>query len=227
MCRELSIHLTTAFSGSFEWFAKEIRLEQFPELYDEAEMLYESARHSLMPQSIHTQAFIDSYRINDTGIPSVEIDGITFTGKILNRLHKVHRVFPYIATCGIGLEDIDPSTRDFLVPYWIDILKSKALRIAQLQLETYLTENYHLHRINSLNPGSGNVDIWPIEEMPKVFTLLHGGKAVGVKLTDSCLMIPNKTISGLFFAQDRIYESCTYCTRKNCPDRRTPFEQKL
>ncbi|MFA7225496.1 MAG: vitamin B12 dependent-methionine synthase activation domain-containing protein, partial [Sphaerochaetaceae bacterium] len=75
---------------------------------------------------------------------------------------------------------------------------------------------------------SGNVDIWPIEAMQGLFRLLGGGGEVGVTLTASSLMIPNKSIAGLMFAsQESDWESCAYCERKNCPSRRAPFKEKL
>jgi hypothetical protein len=221
------IRLSTKFSTPFSWFAKKIMLEQFPELEDEAQHLYSMAAEMLEPQSIHAQKFIDSFSRDAQGVSSVTIEGCTFTGKVLDRLEQVHRVFPYIATCGTGLEEMDVSSMDFLAPYWIEILKTQALREAQRQLRAYLSETYRITRTNSLNPGSGNVDIWPIEGLREVFTLLEGGDEVGVRLTESCLMIPNKSISGLFFDQDRIYESCAYCSREHCPDRRVPFKEQL
>lgn len=222
------IHLKAPFDTTFEWFAQKITLENFPELTDEAEELYEKAAASLKPQSIHKQSFIDSYDTTaEAGVTSMQIDGISFSGKVLDMLKDVHRVFPYIATCGTGLEDLDLSSYDFLAPYWIDILKTEALRTAQHQLKEYVIETYHIGRANSLNPGSGNVDIWPIEALQGIFSILGESSRIGVSLTDSSLMIPNKTISGLFFDTEHLYESCAYCSRTHCPDRRVPFERSM
>ena len=80
----------------------------------------------------------------------------------------------------------------------------------------------------SLNPGSGNVDIWPIEQMIPLFSLLDQGNPVGVSLSESALMIPNKSIAGvIFFSPGTDYESCAYCERERCPDRRVAFVESL
>lgn len=223
------LRLTTRFEPDFSWFARTISLDTFPELEPQARELFELAKAKLAPQSIHAEAFITSHEKHESS--RVTVEGTTFEGKILKRLADVHRVLPYISTCGTGLEDIDLSTYDFLAPYWVDTLKTRALQAAQSQLKHYVKEHYWLKRTNSLNPGSGNVDIWPIEQMHRLFNLLGGNEYViseiGVRLTESSLMIPNKSIAGLLFDADFQYDSCAYCSRKNCPDRRVPQEHTI
>ena len=222
------IHLRTSFDASFDWFAKQIRLEQFPELTAEAEDLYDKAKQLLIPQSVHLQADVDSFAAEQDGTFTVVIEGTQFNGKVLDRLDGVHRVFPYVVTCGTGLEDLDLTTYDFFAPYWVDALKVKALRIGMRQINSYMRETYHLSRVNTLNPGSGNVDIWPIEQLRDVFSILGDvDRETGVTMTESCLMVPNKTLSGFFFDRDHVFESCAYCERANCPDRRVPYSETL
>ncbi|MGM0432014.1 MAG: hypothetical protein ACQEQU_04815 [Spirochaetota bacterium] len=223
------IRLDTNFEVDFSWFARTITLETFPELEGQARELFALAKEKLVPQSIHAEAFITDGKHND--ISCITVEGITFEGKILKRLSDVHRVFPYISTCGTGLESVDLSAYDFLAPYWVDILKTRALQAAQAQLKRYVKEHYGLKLTNSLNPGSGNVDIWPIEQMHQLFNLFGGKQTVltelGVQLTESSLMIPNKTVAGLLFDAEFRYDSCAYCSRKNCPDRRVPQEYTI
>ncbi len=200
----------------------------FPELTSEAEDLFAQAKEKLVCQSLHRQADIDSFQLFENGKSTVVIDTYSFTGKVLDRLEGVHRVFPYVATCGTGLEDIDLSDYDFFAPFWVDILKTKALRIGMKQVAEYIRNTYHLTKANTLNPGSGNVDIWPIEAMSELFPLIgEVTGTTGVKLNESCLMIPNKTVAGMFFDKGHDYESCAYCDRAHCPDRRVPFKESL
>jgi len=68
-----------------------------------------------------------------------------------------------------------------------------------------------------VNPGSGNIDLWPIEQMHGLFRLLgeRGAEPIGVRLTESSLMVPNKSIAGMLFASAKSdYESCAYCDRE-------------
>jgi hypothetical protein len=46
---------------------------------------------------------------------------------------------------------------------------------------------------------------------------------IGVVLTDSCLMLPNKTIAGIIFNSDKPFISCIFCPRKNCEKRQAEF----
>jgi hypothetical protein len=48
-----------------------------------------------------------------------------------------------------------------------------------------------------------------------------------VELTDSFLMIPNKTVSGIYFPTERDFRTCQVCHREKCPNRRAPFDQTL
>ena len=50
---------------------------------------------------------------------------------------------------------------------------------------------------------------------------------MGVRLTDSFLMVPNKSVSGIFFPAEVTFTSCQLCQRGVCPGRRAPFDPKL
>ncbi len=67
---------------------------------------------------------------------------------------------------------------------------------------------------------------WPVTEQKPLFQLLDT-KSVGVQLTDSCLMQPRKSISGVFGIYPRhdgsthkIYNPCLECRKKDCQARR-------
>jgi hypothetical protein len=77
-----------------------------------------------------------------------------------------------------------------------------------------------------MNPGSGDADVWPIQQQRELFSLLGDVQGeLGVSLTESCLMVPNKTVSGLIFPTEIDFESCQVCKRKDCPNRRAPYAE--
>jgi hypothetical protein len=82
-----------------------------------------------------------------------------------------------------------------------------------------------------MSPGSGDADTWPIQQQADLFALLGGidevRKQSGVELTDSFLMIPNKTVSGIQFPTETDFRSCQVCHREGCPSRSAPFDAKL
>ena len=58
--------------------------------------------------------------------------------------------------------------------------------------------------------------------------LLHGQEnAIGVCLTDSMLMVPNKSVSGIRFPTEAAFESCQLCPRQGCPGRRAVYDPDL
>jgi len=186
--------------------------------------LLETARAIAAPKVVYKTAYIDE-RQGD----SVTIEGIRFNSHILRKnLEKVERVFAYVATCGTELDGIDIPKDDMLKQYWLDNIKSVALFSARQYLVEYLKNKYALGKTAAMAPGSGNIDVWPIEQQKELFSVFGNvEEIIGVKLTESFLMIPNKSVSGIIFPTEINYVSCKLCTREQCPNRRAPFDRKL
>jgi hypothetical protein len=51
--------------------------------------------------------------------------------------------------------------------------------------------------------------------------------AIGVWLSDSLLMVPAKSVSGVRFPTEESFESCQLCSRENCPGRRASYDDTL
>jgi hypothetical protein len=140
----------------------------------------------------------------------------------------VERVFPYLATCGPELDDIPIARDDVFGQFCRDTLKEMALHAAIGQLVAHLKEAYSVDHLVSMNPGSGDIDVWPIEQQRELFGFFGGAaESIGVILTDSCLMVPNKSVSGLFYPSEDGFQSCQLCHRERCPARRAPFDPHL
>ena len=50
---------------------------------------------------------------------------------------------------------------------------------------------------------------------------------IGVTLSESFLMIPIKSVSGILFPKEIRFESCQLCPREKCAGRRAPYEESL
>ena len=179
------------------------------------------ARDVARPKVLYTEAFVEA-RGDDT----IQIADVTFTSRMLRRkLDMVERVFPYVATCGHELDDVALPAGDVLVQYWWDVIKSEVLSAARTDLLAHLTARFRLGQTARMSPGSGDADVWPIEQQRLLFALLGGVTPfIGVILTGSCLMIPNKTVSGLLFPTERDFRTCQVCHRDACPNRSAPFD---
>jgi hypothetical protein len=158
---------------------------------------------------------------------SLEVDGVKLTSRVLRmNLDEVGRVFPYVATCGTEVDQIAVPSGDMMKAYYLDTLKEMVLESALSYLEDYLTERYALGQISEMEPGS--LDTWPITQQKELFSIIGDvERLVGVRLTDRFLMIPLKSVSGIYFPTEIKFESCQLCQRERCPQRRAPFNSDV
>ncbi len=77
-------------------------------------------------------------------------------------------------------------------------------------------------RVASLSPGS--LEDWPITEQTKLFAIFGDTeRIIGVRLTDSMLMLPRKSVSGIMFPSEEGFHACQLCDRERCPGRKAPW----
>ena len=190
----------------------------------EFEKLLGAARAAGRPKAAYRECFI-----NVRGDETVTIDGVTFTSRALRmNLENVQRVFPFVATCGAELDRVARPGGDVLADFWWDTIKAALLGAAARYFDEHLTRKFRLGRSISMSPGSGDVSVWPIEQQRQLFALLGDVQTdIGVTLTDSCLMVPNKTISGIRFPTEHDFRACQVCHRENCSSRSAPFDADL
>lgn len=180
--------------------------------------MLEEARKLARPKAIYGLAGID-----EKSEDGVVIEGIKMESRIMAvNLKDLHRVFPYLATSGRELYDWTSSKEDMLENYWADEISQMALRKAEKILLDHLKTTYGLGRTASMNPGS--LEDWPITAQKSLFELLGDPMAdIGVELTESMLMLPNQTVSGIRFVSEEGYSNCELCPRGCCTHRRTPY----
>jgi hypothetical protein len=101
-----------------------------------------------------------------------------------------------------------------------------ALGKAAQYLEQHLKRRFGLTRLSSMSPGS--LEDWPITQQKALFSLFgKTDKLISVKLTEHMLMIPRKSISGIYFPTRVSFLSCQLCPRKDCPSRKAPYDRNL
>jgi len=188
----------------------------------ELQRLAQGAQAVGKPKAMYGVAFIEA-----KGDDYVVADGIKFTSRVLRvNLEQAHRVFPYIATSGPELDAWERSLDDLLERYWADAIKAMALSAASRYLDRCMVEQHRLGKTSRMNPGS--LPDWPLKEQRPLFALLgNPQQSIGVQLTDSFLMIPNKSVSGIRFPTEDSFESCQLCPREGCPGRRAPYDKSL
>ena len=184
--------------------------------------MVEEARKVAKPKAFYCEAYIE-----EKGEGYVVIQGVRLTSHILRvNLDEVYRTFPYVATCGLELEEWSKSYEDILEKFWADAIKEHALRSAFRDLGETLRERSGIKELSRMNPGS--LADWPLSQQGPLFQILgEGPRRIGVQLTDSYLMLPIKSVSGIYFPATVSYENCMLCAREKCPGRRAAYDPHL
>lgn len=212
------------FELDFNKLISKLHLEKRSEYIAEVQSLVKAVTSAIKPKAIYEVSYIQ-----DKNYDTVTIGGVKFTSHILCvNLDKVERVFPYIATCGKELDEVDIPSDDFLTRYWLDTIKEMALAVSMGYLSDYIRKKFALGRTSRMSPGSAAADVWPIQQQKQLFSIFGNVEVlIGVKLTDSFLMIPNKSVSGIIFPTEISFQSCQVCPREKCPGRSAPYDKNL
>jgi hypothetical protein len=185
-------------------------------------ILAAEARTVARPKAMYMEAQVDA-----RGEAYVVLSGTRFNSRILAvNLEKAGQVYPFLATCGIELEEWSHSVGDLVFHFWADAIKEAALGPALKAVEDHLQEHFSPGHTATMSPGS--LEDWPVSQQPALFGLLGDTRqTIGVQLTESCLMVPTKSVSGIRFPLEASFESCQLCPREGCPGRRAPYDEAL
>jgi len=158
---------------------------------------------------------------------TVEVDGVRFTSRVLNRLiDSPKTVYPLISTIGPELDELSAPPRDMWQNLCLDTIKTVVLISGIEYLSGYLKEKYSLDGAAYMNPGE--IADFPISQQVPLFSLFGGAeKKIGVTLTSGGAMKPTKSRSGIMFPNDTGFLSCQLCTQPKCPGRRAAYNPKL
>jgi len=173
------------------------------------------------PRSFYLEAPLE---ITDDAII---IEDVPLSSKVLVRILAEKKVvYPYLATSGEELVQY-ASKLDTSGQFTLDAIMEALLRKAILALDATLTNALpQENMVASVNPGS-LVD-WPITQQQKLFEIFgDNSKKLGVRLNESSLMYPMKSLSGILYESDSEFHNCQLCQRQNCPRRNAPFDETL
>jgi hypothetical protein len=165
--------------------------------------------------------------IDEKGDDNVTIEGVHLKSRVLRKnLEEVGRVFPYVVTLGTELEAKVADYPDMLEKYYLDTIGNVALTKARKYIEDGLRSKLALGGMSFMSPGS--LRDWPIEEQRPLFSIIGDVEGtIGVRLSESLLMIPRKSVSGLFFTTEINFQSCQLCPRERCENRRARYDEGM
>jgi hypothetical protein len=208
---------------TFEKVKEKLRLKSESDI-SEVLPKFEEAKQIARPKAVYRVCYVDAIDGDE-----VTIDGIHFKSELLAKnLDGIHRVFAYVATCGTEVDDWSHGETDMFMSLWLDMIKEMFLMDARDQFFSRIKEKYQIEKTSTMNPGSGNADVWPIQQQVELFQLIGNvHEDIGALLNPNMLMIPTKTVSGLLFPSDGNYINCAYCLREECSGRQVPYDPVL
>ena len=208
-------------SISLDELKKRLHMEKDHDL-SEIQPLIDVAVEIIQPRAIYDVRYIEE-KLED----AVIVNGRRLKSRVLRKnLDQVERVFPFVITLGPKLGEQQTASTDLLENFYLDTIGNVALNSARKYLKRHLKSKFALEKISSMAPGS--LADWPIEEQAPLFKLLGNVEtSIGVTLTDSLLMLPAKSISGIYFPTEISFFSCQLCPRERCESRKAKFSPRL
>jgi hypothetical protein len=165
--------------------------------------------------------------IEEKLVEGVIIEGLHLRSMVLRKnLDKIERVFPFVITIGSKYSERLEACSDLLEKFYLDTIGNVALNQVRIELKNHLKAEFAVEKTAFMAPGS--LPDWPIDEQKPLFKILGDVEsAVGVKLTESLLMLPAKSVSGIYFPTETTFFSCQLCPRERCDSRKARYNEKL
>lgn len=155
---------------------------------------------------------------------TLTVQNIVFAiGKTIARQLRGSESYAFFAaTAGIEFEEFQHilQQEDDMVKVYIadslgSIIAEKAADCMEKELAEYIKEKGWKHT-NRYSPGYCG---WHVSEQQKLFSLFPVTSPCGIQLTDSSLMIPIKSVSGVIGVGSSVRKleyTCGLCTYENC-----------
>jgi len=182
----------------------------------------ENARHLVVPVSSYIISDIEWVRGSVISIQS----SIIFQSNVIARLlEQCDKAALFVVTIGDLLEEkVSQLARERLVlkARVLDAIGSVAVESVADNVQDMISkvaDAEKLHVSQRFSPGYCD---WDISQQRMLFQAMNGDNA-GVQLTEQCLMIPRKSVSGIIGIGSRevtSYNPCRTCDKPNCIGRR-------
>lgn len=198
-------------------FGQGVLPDPFPEMIDEVLHEAPARTHIIGGCAIHSQPAFENHakiiRIGNTNLHTESLIG--------NRLRGAEALAVFLCTAGEGIETWsreETKKGDPVKAFIIDSLGSLTVETAMDMIQALLGKEMESQGMNITNRYSPGYCHWHLSDQFNLFSLLPPGFC-GVKLTDSALMRPIKSVSGVIgighSVEKKEYE-CSICDREDC-----------
>ncbi len=199
--------------------------DSFPELFESSIDLAMNFADKL-PDIKGAYCIIDNLQINQQNF-TVHAGGQQFdVGKaVCKELKGTERATFYVCTAGKTISE--ESSRllygeDPILGYILDIMGSMITEAACDLLQSHLKKEVESTNEQLTNRYSPGYCQWPVADQHKLFSLFPEN-VCGISLSDSALMSPLKSVSGIIGIGEKVKFRkyvCTLCSSKDCIYRR-------
>lgn len=154
----------------------------------------------------------------------IKIDNKQFKpGRIINSyLDGTEQFCVFVTTAGAELDNMKNEARgqgDLVKEFVLDSIGSVVAEACVTKISDELYQLSSMEHSYSYSPGYCG---WKLSEQKSLFDLLPD-KPCGIELTESCLMLPIKSVSGIIALGSKIERkaySCAICNNINCYKRK-------
>lgn len=154
---------------------------------------------------------------------TLSVDGICFDIQkiIFHQLKKAEKIALFACTAGPGIGEWSKELMaggDLIRGYIVDVVGSEIVEAAMDKIHAILTENMAAEELKTTNRYSPGYCSWSVAEQHKLFSLLPYNFC-NIQLTDTALMYPIKSVSGIIgLGRDVRFNpyTCQICDSKNC-----------
>jgi hypothetical protein len=162
---------------------------------------------------------ISIHLLNET----IQIENqLFFPGKIVvTQLKDATQLAVFVCTAGSDISDFSKqkaSEGDEMMAYVLDVIGSVTVDKAAGKLLEKILEEVNNSGLNITDPFSPGYCNWSVAEQHKLFPLLPQG-ICGIKLSESALMHPIKSVSGITGIGKHCKQmgyQCNWCSHREC-----------
>jgi hypothetical protein len=179
-----------------EELKKRLRFDRLKSKRSEINFLIKESQKWIEPKAVYT--FLDITKIDADKIELVN----EFNLKSIylgDKFRVGQTIAPFVLTLGSKF-DVELSkmmSKGLSLSWILDQIGNYAIRVSRIKLKE-LVEEYLGSGVSTFLPGTGKTELFGLDQQLVLFDILQPQKNIDVRLTPSYLMIPQKSISGIF-----------------------------
>lgn len=160
---------------------------------------------------------------SDFDTATVRIDGKQFYvgSKLVKKMRNAQQCVIFACTSGDALSGIaheSSQNKDYLKGYYYDLFENMIIERATEYLSSEMKNRYHIQQLPHSNKfGPGYCD-WSLSDQKRLLNLISN-KHVAISVSDDSLMLPIKTLTGIWVVGKKVKfqkDTCAFCESHEC-----------